>query len=65
MIKKYDNKFSIQELEHALKSIKRKATGPNNATNSILKYLHTFGKILILDNINQSFINLRGTSTIE
>jgi len=55
--KKYDNKFSLQELEYALKSIKRKAAGPNIATNSVLKDLDTNGKLLILNIINQGFIN--------
>ena len=41
--KKYENKFSMQELEYALKSIKRKATGSNTATNSVLKDLDTNG----------------------
>jgi len=54
---KYDDKFSMNELEHAMKSLKRKAACPNIANNNILKDLEINGKNFILNIINQSYTN--------
>lgn len=56
--KKYEEKFSLHELEQVLKSIKAKAACPNIAPNSILKKLDIKGKRFILDIINHSFTNI-------